>query len=70
MQRAVARRYPDLERNPDCTSIVNERHFARLQHLLDDARGVLAGVDAFRAATQRSRGFPGSLGERSEPGVQ
>ena len=38
MQRAVARRYPGLERSPDATSIVNERHFARLQHLLEDAR--------------------------------
>jgi coniferyl-aldehyde dehydrogenase len=38
MKAAVRRRYPDLARNPDYTSIVSERHFARLQSLLEDAR--------------------------------
>jgi len=38
MQRAVARMYPSLAANPDYTSIVNERHFSRLQGLLEDAR--------------------------------
>ncbi|HUX25229.1 MAG TPA: coniferyl aldehyde dehydrogenase [Burkholderiales bacterium] len=38
MQRAVAKMYPSLAANPDYTSIVNERHFARLQGLLEDAR--------------------------------
>ena len=33
----VARRYPTLATNPDYTSIVNERHHARLLGLLDDA---------------------------------
>jgi coniferyl-aldehyde dehydrogenase len=57
MQRAVARRYPGLERNPDATSIVNERHFARLQHLLEDARvrgaRVVPLADAQDAAGRR-----------------
>lgn len=37
---AAARRlYPSLAGNPDYTSIVNERHHARLQGLLDEAQG-------------------------------
>jgi coniferyl-aldehyde dehydrogenase len=38
MQRAVAELYPRLAANPDYTSIVSDRHFARLQGLLEDAR--------------------------------
>jgi coniferyl-aldehyde dehydrogenase len=37
MGRAVQQLYPDLSRNPDCTSIVNDRHHKRLAALLDDA---------------------------------
>ncbi|TKC78189.1 coniferyl aldehyde dehydrogenase [Trinickia terrae] len=33
----VARLYPDFARNRDYTSIVSERHFARLQRLADEA---------------------------------
>jgi len=36
--QAVKEIYPTLEDNADYTSIVNERHFARLQALADDAR--------------------------------
>ena len=37
--RTSARRmYPDALNNPDYTSIISERHLARLQGLLDDAR--------------------------------
>jgi coniferyl-aldehyde dehydrogenase len=36
--RAVGELYPTLERNPDYTSIVNERHYRRLQSLVDNAR--------------------------------
>jgi acyl-CoA reductase-like NAD-dependent aldehyde dehydrogenase len=35
---AVAKLYPTLAANPDYTSIVNDRHRARLQSYLDDAR--------------------------------
>ena len=38
MQRSVAKLYPSLAANPDYTSIVNERHFSRLQGLLEDAK--------------------------------
>ncbi len=34
----VAKLYPDLANNPDYTSIVSDRHFARLQRLADEAR--------------------------------
>ncbi len=35
---AVAEQYPTLDANDDYTSIVNDRHYERLQGLLDDAR--------------------------------
>ncbi len=35
---AVGKMYPTLAKNPDYTSIVNERHLARLQGYLSDAR--------------------------------
>ena len=38
MRRAVRAQYPTLAGNPDYTAIVSDRHLARLQGLLDDAR--------------------------------
>lgn len=35
---AVCQAYPKIADNPDYTSIINDRHFARLQGLVDDAR--------------------------------
>jgi coniferyl-aldehyde dehydrogenase len=35
---ATAKLYPTLAGNPDYTTIVNERHYGRLQGLIDDAR--------------------------------
>ncbi|RLM18393.1 aldehyde dehydrogenase [Brenneria alni] len=43
-RRFVARIFPTLQGNPDYTSIVSERHFQRLQSLLDDARAKGATV--------------------------
>ena len=37
-RQAVGRLYPGLVANPDYTSVVNERHYARLQALVEDAR--------------------------------
>ncbi len=37
-EAAVAKMYPTLAANPDYTSIVNDRHFARLRGYLDEAR--------------------------------
>lgn len=36
-QAAVAKMYPTLKDNPDYSSVVNQRHFERLQGLLEDA---------------------------------
>ncbi|MCH1556161.1 MAG: coniferyl aldehyde dehydrogenase [Pseudomonadales bacterium] len=41
---AVGTMYPDLKDNPDYTSIVNERHYDRLQSYVDDARAKGAEV--------------------------
>ncbi len=38
VQRAMRALYPSIVANPDYTSIVNERHYARLARLIDDAR--------------------------------
>jgi coniferyl-aldehyde dehydrogenase len=40
----VAALYPDIASNPDYASIVNDRHYARLSGLLDDARAKGARV--------------------------
>ncbi|HWI81708.1 coniferyl aldehyde dehydrogenase [Ramlibacter sp.] len=54
---AVGELYPTLERNPDYTSIVNQRHYSRLEGLADDAR---------RAGARVIEINPG--GEAQEPG--
>ena len=43
-QNAVRKMYPTLKDNPDYTSIVNERHFDRLNGYLDDAKAKGATV--------------------------
>ena len=35
---AVAKMYPTLEKNPDYTSIINDRHYARLTSYVEDAK--------------------------------
>lgn len=37
-QASVARMFPDLKDNPDYTSVINDRHFDRINGYLDDAR--------------------------------
>lgn len=37
-QNSVAKMFPNIKDNPDYTSIVNERHFDRLNGLIDDAK--------------------------------
>ncbi len=37
-RNSVAKMFPDIKDNPDYTSIVNERHFDRLNSYLDDAK--------------------------------
>ena len=36
-RRAVRRMYPSVIRNPDYTSIISERHYRRLQSMMEDA---------------------------------
>ena len=50
--QAVAQLYPSLEGNPDYTSIVNARHFARLTGLVDDARAKGAQVTEINPANE------------------
>jgi len=55
---AVAKLYPSIAGNPDYTSIVNERHYARLVGLVDDARAngaTIVEVDAAGGATAGAR---------------
>ena len=63
MLAAVRRRYPDIARNPDTTSIVNDRHFARLNFLLEDARVRGAKVMPLAASADgmRARLLPPAL---------
>lgn len=46
IQAAVARSYPTIANNPDYTSIINDRHYARLVSWIDDARAKGATVIA------------------------
>lgn len=55
-QRVTARLYPDFDRNPDYTTIINARHYERLQGLVDEARAAGAQVHALA----EGRGDPAS----------
>jgi coniferyl-aldehyde dehydrogenase len=59
----VARFFPDFARNPDYTSIVSERHFARLAHLAAEAVAGGAKLHPLTDATADSsrRFFPPSV---------
>lgn len=50
LRSAASAMYPDLLANPDYTSIVNDRHFQRLNDLLDDARAKGATVEIVNPA--------------------
>jgi coniferyl-aldehyde dehydrogenase len=50
VRTSAQRMYPDTLNNPDFTSIINERHLARLQGLLDAARSRGATVLTLSAA--------------------
>ncbi|MGH7293944.1 MAG: coniferyl aldehyde dehydrogenase [Polyangiaceae bacterium] len=57
---AVAKMYPSLEKNPDYTSIVNDRHYARLTSYVDDARTRGARVVELNPAGETIDGKGGS----------
>lgn len=52
LSAAIATLYPQLGSNPDYTSIVNERHYARLTGLVDDAAGKGARVVSFNPGNE------------------
>jgi len=53
MERAVAKLYPTLARNRDYSSIVNDRHYARLTALVDDARASGAKIIEINPAGEK-----------------
>lgn len=55
-QRVVARLYPNLAANPDYTSIINQRHFARLQGYLEDASARGAAIVSLAPAGESLAG--------------
>jgi coniferyl-aldehyde dehydrogenase len=55
-RRVIAKHYPTLAANPDYTSIVNERHHARLQSYLDEASGAGARVTPLGGAGESFAG--------------
>jgi len=57
---AVAKMYPTLLKNPDYTSIVNDRHHARLRHVLDDAKAAGAELVELNPAGESLDGEAGS----------
>jgi coniferyl-aldehyde dehydrogenase len=52
LKAAASAMYPTLLSNPDYTSVINDRHFARLNGLLDDARAKGATVEAVNPANE------------------
>ena len=66
-QKAMARCYPDILRTPDYTSIISERHFARLQGLLDDARVRGAEVVPLSSPEAAPEAAPEAMARRMPP---
>jgi coniferyl-aldehyde dehydrogenase len=52
MKSAVTSFYPDLKHNDDYTSIINEKHYDRLQGLLKDAKDKGATIDEINPANE------------------
>tara|TARA_B100001113_G_scaffold166099_1_gene135910 strand:+ start:11986 stop:13413 length:1428 start_codon:yes stop_codon:yes gene_type:complete len=51
-KEAVSHYFPDLKNNDDYTSIINERHYERLQDLLNDAKEKGAQIDEINPANE------------------
>ena len=51
-EKAVADYYPDIKNNDDYTSIINERHFNRLNGLIDDAKEKGATINQINPANE------------------
>ncbi|MEO8753242.1 MAG: coniferyl aldehyde dehydrogenase [Casimicrobiaceae bacterium] len=52
LARATAQLYPSFAANPDYTGIINERHYARLCGLIDDARSKGARIVTLSPASE------------------
>ena len=48
-----SRMFPTLRDNPDCTSIINDGHYRRLQQLIDDAKAKGARVEEINPALEK-----------------
>jgi coniferyl-aldehyde dehydrogenase len=48
-----SRMFPTLRDNPDCTSIINDAHYRRLQQLIDDAKAKGARVEEINPALEK-----------------
>ena len=55
---AVSRRYPTLAANPDYTAVIDERHRARLQAWIDEARSAGATIVEINPAGEALAGSP------------
>ena len=51
-EKAVADYYPNIKNNDDYTSIINERHFDRLNGLIDDAREKGATINQINPSSE------------------
>jgi len=51
-ENAIQEFYPDIKNNDDYTSIINERHFDRLNSLIDDAREKGATINQINPANE------------------
>jgi coniferyl-aldehyde dehydrogenase len=56
LEKAIAASYPRIVDNPDYTSIVNDRHYARLSALLDDAAKKGAQIKQINPAGENTAG--------------
>ncbi|MEN2788177.1 coniferyl aldehyde dehydrogenase [Sphingomonas oligophenolica] len=52
LKAAATAMYPSVLANPDYTAIINDRHFARLNGLLDDARAKGARIEVVNPANE------------------
>ena len=52
LKESVKEYYPDIKHNPDYTSIINQKHFDRINGLIDDARAKGATIDEINPANE------------------
>jgi coniferyl-aldehyde dehydrogenase len=65
LKKAAEKLFPGYGCNPDYTSIINERHYARLQSLIDDARDKGAKIVTLNPAGET----PGTAGRKVLPTI-